>query len=470
MRRLLRYARPFAGWILLAIALLFFITGAELARPYLVKVAIDDHLLNFDEPWIAFAPGDEPTAGVRWEDVVLVREGELPEGTPGPRYQIVLADGDRGRDYYLIEGVVADPEAPRELLTDGGRFRLRAGSDTYAAHPLNSEQLRALRGDQIAAITRLAWIFFGVIALGFVLSYAQVYVLHYTGLRIVYDIREDIFSHLQRMPFQFFDRNPVGRLVTRVSKDTETLDEMFTNVLVNLFKDIFLLIGILIVMFTVHWQLALVSLAVMPIVAVVTVIFRSKAREAYRLVRVRLARINANLAENIAGMRITQIFNQEKRQKRLFERINTAHFNAMMQELRVFAFFRPSVEFLSSLALAIIIWYGGGRVVRDSLDFGVLYLFIQYMQTFFRPINDLTEKYNIMQSAMASSERIFMILDTPREEESEDALPLPSVEGAIEFDDVSFAYIEENWVLKDVSFRVEPGETVALVGATGAGK
>lgn len=471
MRRLLQYARPFAAWIGLAILLLLFITGAELARPYLVKVAIDDHLLNYEEPWAAFAPGDEPVQGIDWQGLVLLREGDVPaDTTPAQWYQMVLVEDAGKSTYYMIEGVIDPESSRRELVTGAGSLAIRAGGTDFPAFRLDEQELRALRGGQIAAITRLAWLFLGVIVLGFILSYAQVYVLHYTGQRIVYDIRKDIFSHLQRMPFQFFDRNPVGRLVTRATNDTETLDEMFTNVLVNLFKDVFLLLGILIVMFTVHWQLALISLAVMPVVAVVTVIFRSKARDAYRLVRVRLARINATLAENIAGMRITQIFNQEKRQKEQFERINTSHFEAMMQELRVFAFFRPSVEFLSSFALAIIIWYGGGRVIQGSLEFGVLYLFIQYMQTFFRPINDLTEKYNIMQSAMASSERIFMILDTPREEEAEDARPLPSVEGAIEFDDVSFAYIDEDWVLRNINFRVEPGETVALVGATGAGK
>lgn len=471
MRRLLQYARPFAAWIGLAILLLLFITATELASPYLVKVAIDDHLLNYDEPWVAFEPGAEPVDGVAWEGLVLVRENAVPENTPiTQRYQMVVTESSTPSRYYFIEGVV-DPTVPdRTLIVDGDSYAIRAGEDTYTAFPLDQQTLRTLRGEHISAITRLAWLFLGVVIVGFILSYAQVYVLHYTGQRIVYNIRENIFSHLQRMPFRFFDRNPVGRLVTRVTNDTETLDEMFTNVLVNLFKDVFLLVGILIVMFSVHWQLALISLAVMPLVAIVTVVFRMKARDAYRLVRVRLARINATLAENIAGMRITQIFNQEKRQKKQFVGINNSHFEAMMQELRVFAFFRPSVEFLSSLALAVIIWYGGGRVVQDSLEFGVLYLFIQYMQTFFRPINDLTEKYNIMQSAMASSERIFMILDTPQEKDTDEPVPLPTVRGEIEFDRVWFAYNDEDWVLQDVSFRVEPGETVALVGATGAGK
>lgn len=486
MRRLLRYAKPYMGWIAFAIFLLLLITGADLARPFVIKVAIDDHLLNYEEPYAAYTPGTEPVAGIPWRDVVLVRESDVPDPSPAnagpsadglgpvaaPRtvYQMVVTESREPSRYYFIEGSIDSRTQDRTVIAEDGRYFVRAADATFEAYPLSDDELRLLRKADLDAVVRLAWLFLGVVAAGFVLSYAQVYVLHWIGQRIIYDIRAEIFSHLQRMTIQFFDRNPVGRLVTRATNDTDTLNEMFTSVLVNLFKDVFLLLGILIVMFRVHWQLALISLIVMPLVALVTVVFRMKARDAYREVRLKLARINATLAENIAGMRITQIFNQEKRQFKQFDEINTDHYESMLREVRVFALFRPAVEFLSALALAIIIWYGGGRVVQNTLDFGVLYLFIQYMQTFFQPINDLTEKYNIMQSAMASSERIFLILDTPQESEPESPVPMPKVRGEIEFDGVSFAYIDEDWVLKDVSFTVKPGETVALVGATGAGK
>lgn len=484
MRRLLTYARPFAGLIAVAIVLLLFITGADLLRPYLVKMAIDDHLLAYDEPWAAFVPSTEPADGVRVSrgilpgsaaqgagDVVLVKESDLPEGAvPLGWYQIVIGDGAAPSRYMLVEGVIDAAAEDRTVIRDAVGYAVAAGDAVYRAAPLDQDTLRALRQPDLEAVVRLAWIFLVVVIVGFGLSYAQVYILHYTGQRIVYNIRQQIFSHLQRMPIQFFDRNPVGRLVTRATNDTDTLNEMFTNVLVNLFKDIFLLVGILIVMFRVHWQLAIVSLLVTPLLAAVTVVFRIQARDAYRQVRVKLARINATLAENIAGMRITQIFHQQKQRFEHFDGINKEHFQAMMREVRVFALFRPAVEFFSSIALALIIWYGGGRVVQDTLDFGVLYLFIQYMQTFFQPINDLTEKYNIMQSAMASSERIFLILDTPTEQDEPDAKPVTHVKGEIEFENVWFAYNDEDWVLKDISFHVKPGETVALVGATGAGK
>lgn len=490
MRRLLTYARPFTGWIVLAIVLLLFITVADLARPYIVKVAIDDHLLAYDEPLAAFVPGTEPAEGTRLHrsvlpggssavgaptggsgDVVLVREQDVPEGAALLGwYQMVVGDTREPSRYYLIDGVIDQRTQERAVVQVGGEYFVEADGRLFPASPLDETTIQDLRRPNLEAIVRLAWMFLGIVAVGFVLSYAQVYILHYTGQRIVFDIRQQIFSHLQRLPVQFFDRNPVGRLVTRATNDTDTLNEMFTNVLVNLFKDIFLLLGILIVMFRVHWQLAIVSLLVMPLVAAVTVVFRRQARDAYRTVRVKLARINATLAENIAGMRITQIFHQQKRRFEHFDRINQDHFRAMLREVRVFAMFRPAVEFFSSLALALIIWYGGGRVVQNTLDFGVLYLFIQYMQTFFQPINDLTEKYNIMQSAMASSERIFLILDTEQEKDEPGALPVPEVKGEIEFENVWFAYIEDEWVLRDISFHVKPGETVALVGATGAGK
>ncbi|MBO8141367.1 MAG: ABC transporter ATP-binding protein [Firmicutes bacterium] len=471
MRRLLRYARPHAGLIALAVLLLLFITTADLARPYIVRIAIDEHLLAFERPFAAFAPGREPVPGVSWNGWILVREDRVPPGIQAERrFQMVVTDDAGPGRYYLMEGTINQRSETHRVVADGAGYAVEAGGRRFPAFPLDEADIRALRADDLSAMGRLAWLFLGLIVLAAGLSYAQVYILHYTGQRIVFQIREDVFNHLQRMPVRFFDQNPVGRLVTRATNDIDTLNEMFTSVLVNLFKDVFLLAGILIVMFRIHWQLALVSLTVMPAVAAVTVAFRIRARDAYRQVRLKLARINATLAENISGMRIIQLFNQQDRMFREFDAVNRDHYRSMMQEVRVFALFRPAVEFLSSLALAIIIWYGGGRVVQNTLDFGVLYLFIQYMQTFFQPINDLTEKYNIMQSAMASAERIFLILDTPPEDDPAEPVHLPSVRGEIEFDGVWFAYNGEDWVLRDVSFHVEPGQSVALVGATGAGK
>lgn len=269
----------------------------------------------------------------------------------------------------------------------------------------------------------------------------------------------------------FFDKTPVGRLVTRVTNDTETLNEMYTSVLVNLFKDVFMLAGIIIVMFKMNWRLALVTFTVIPLIVAATVVFRIKARDAYREVRTRLARINATLSENISGMKVIQIFNREAKQYEEFDEINRAYYNASMRELKVYAVFRPVMDFLASFALSVLIWYGGGSVLRGNLEFGVLFAFVNYINTFFQPISDLTEKYNILQSAMASSERIFQLLDTkPAIVNAENPVRVKKLRGEIEFKNVWFAYNEGEWVLKDVSFKIEPGETVAFVGATGAGK
>ncbi len=259
--------------------------------------------------------------------------------------------------------------------------------------------------------------------------------------------------------------------MTRVTNDTENLQEMYTSVLINLFRDVFMVVGIIIVMFRLNVTLAWVSLATLPLIVLLTAIFRIKARQAYRETRVRLARINANFAENISGMRLVQIFRQEKRKFTEFDGVNTDHYEASMRELHVYAVFRPAMELVYSLAMAILIWFGGGRLLQGAVEFGVLYAFISYLEQFFRPINALTEKYNIMQASMASAERIFLILDEkPAIEEVGQPLDLGQVEGRIEFKNVWFAYVGEEWVLRDVSFTVEPGQTTAFVGATGAGK
>ncbi|MCR4426505.1 MAG: ABC transporter ATP-binding protein/permease [Firmicutes bacterium] len=371
MKRLLRYARPYMRLLGLGVVLVMLITGAELVRPYLVKVAIDEHITKYD------------ASGLKSLALML-------------------------------------------LLVGSG---------------------------------------------GFVLHYLQAVLLQYVGQQIVLSIRREVFTHLQGMDLAYFDRNPVGRLVTRVTNDTETLNEMYTSVLVNVVRDVFMLLGIVFVMFRLSPTLALVSMAVLPLIFVATAIFRTRARSAYRRVRTALARINATMAENIAGMTVVQIFRQEKRKFAEFDQVNRDYHRAGIGEMMVYAVFRPVTELIGSLALALLLWYGGIKVMAGSPQFGVLYAFVNYMGQFFQPINDLTEKYNILQAAMASSERIFQLLDTtPVVTDPPYPAPVGRLRGQIEFRNVWFAYNGDDWVLQDVSFKINPGEVVAFVGATGAGK
>jgi ATP-binding cassette subfamily B protein len=304
-----------------------------------------------------------------------------------------------------------------------------------------------------------------------VIEYGQMQLMQNTGQEIMYDLRLQIFRHLQRLPLAFYDRTPVGRLMTRVTSDVDVLNELFTSGVVTIFGDVFTLLGILIVMLSMNFELTVVSFSVLPLIFLVTMVFRVKVRASYRDVRTRLARMNSYLNENLTGMSTVQIMNREPRNFAAFAEINGAHRNANLQSVTYYAVFYPVIELIGALAIALIIWYGGRQVMWQGLTLGSLVAFIQYTQRFFRPIADISEKYNILQSAMASSERVFDLLDTPA------GMPQPAaprrperVRGEIRFERVSFAYNDGDAVLRDVSLTVAPGEKVAIVGATGAGK
>jgi ATP-binding cassette, subfamily B, multidrug efflux pump len=323
-------------------------------------------------------------------------------------------------------------------------------------------------------IRGLAWIvglFLIVNVLQFFIGYTQKYVTGWIGQSVMYDLRIKIFSHIQRLPLSFFDHNPVGRLVTRTTNDVESLNNMLSAGVVTIFGDVFVLLGIIVTMLIMNWRLALVIFTVIPFIFYASFLFRIKVRESFRMVRTRLARINSYLQENISGMATVQIFNREKKNYDTFCQLGQGYLQANLQTIFYFALFFPTVELLSSISLALIVWYGGGQVLIGHMTLGIVAAFIQYGQRFFNPIRDLSEKYNIMQSTMAASERIFKLLDA--EEQiilPADAVKLKPAQGAIEFDHVWFAYKNQDYVLKDVSFKIKPGEKVAVVGATGAGK
>lgn len=468
MKRLLKYTGPYRGLLLLCILLLALITAADLSRPYLIKMAIDNHISAYNAPMsaVSYDPG---YPGAEYKGRYYVRKDLLPPNqTSAATYQIIKVEDN----YYLINGAFEEASM-HELSVSriGERYEVSSRSTVYYGELLTREEYRAFREQDKTGIKNISLIFLFTILGSFILNYMQVYILNYTGQKIIYNMRQELFAHLQKLPLSFFDRNPVGRLVTRVTNDMENLNEMYTAVLVNLFKDVLMLCGIIIIMLKMNAQVAAISFIIIPLIILSASIFRIHARNAYRQSRVKLARINATLSENISGIRTIQIFNKEKYKYEEFEVINEEYRKASMRELFVFSIFRPSMDLLYSLALSLLIWYGGSRVLSGVLPFGVLFAFVNYIEQFFQPINDLTEKFNILQSAMASSERIFLLLDEKETiKNPEVPAKLEKIKGDIEFKNVWFAYEEENWVLRDVSFKINAGETAAFVGATGAGK
>ena len=372
LRRMLTYARPYRGALLLALLLTMLVASLQLAQPYILKIVIDEYILG---------------------------PGELSE------------------------------------------------------------------------LTRLAITFFLAYSAGLALYYWQFNLLMRTGQRIINDIRRDVFAHLQELPLSYMDHNPAGRLVTRVTNDAETLSEMYTGFLVDLFRDLFILLGIIVVMLQLHTQLALLTFTFVPFVCFAIIVYRRKAQPAFRELRRQLARLNTFAAENIAGIRVIQAFLQEDNRINRFAQINEEHFQANLMELKIFAVFRPAMDLLRSLALAMLLWFGGASVLAGAIPFGVLFAFINYVEQFFRPLNDISERFSIFQSALASAERIFQLLDEPKEGESVPGkIPVKKIRGDIDFERVWFAYDDEEWVLKDVSLQIKAGERIAIAGPTGAGK
>lgn len=466
MRRLLRFLKPYRLLFAVCVILTVTLAGIELVIPYISKTAIDGYMtLSHSVVELAAAP---------------------EEGFP-----IDLGDGR-----YLVEALSVHPETRREWELAGrlsaDRYLFVAQGSEGAAHvarypevfqavsggwmasnadlkTLPSRDLESLRGSSISGIVRLAFLFGFILLSRFVFGVLQVYLLQYTGQLVMYDMRREILGHVLTLPLKFFDHAPVGRLVTRVTSDVQAINEMFTSMLVNLFRDTFLVLGILVVMFQLEWRLALAISAFFPVIVLAAWQFRNRVRAAYREVRKQIARLNAYLQESISGMRIIQVFVQENKANERFDEINQAKYRADMRQLLTFAVFRPLMSFLSSFAIALVIWYGGFNVLRGSLSLGALTAFIQYVRMLFEPVLRLSEGYNVLQAAMASSERIFRLLDE-RPEDRGKGQRIESFHARIEFKDVWFAYNEEDWILKGVSFTVEPGQHVAIVGPTGSGK
>jgi ATP-binding cassette subfamily B multidrug efflux pump len=434
LRRLFPFVRPYSLLFLLSIGLVTAITVLDLALPYLTKVAIDRYIVQ-----------------------------DISDDKPGASRQqrFYLADLRRPK----IERVVSRYPSFFEVERPYAKIRYEDLSK------LTKADLADLRKGDYAGVARIALIFIGVVICHFVFSFGQVIIMEYTGQSIMHDLRLTLFRHIQGLSVAFFTRNPVGRLVTRMTSDVQNMHEFFTSIITVLFKDIFLVLGITVVLLLMNWQLALVCFLMLPFIFLATAHFSRLARDAFRELRVKIAEINTRLQETIDGIRIVQLFLQEKKNYERFRKLNHENYLAGIRQINIFAVFMPAIEILSSVTTALVIWYGGGRVLSETISLGVLVAFISYMRMFFRPIRDIAEKYNIMQSAMASSERIFLLLDT-REQIAEPKVSgrIPGKGAAVSFDNVWFSYVGSDRVLKNISLTVRHGETVAIVGPTGAGK
>jgi ATP-binding cassette subfamily B protein len=433
LRRLYPFTRPhrrLLGW---SIGLVILITLLDVALPYLTKEAIDRYIV----------PPAEPASGQRILTVDL--SDPLDAAIVRRRFPEARMDGPVARIPY----------------------------DALAR--LDPDELAQLRRGDARGLTLVTGLFLILGVLDFLLNFGQSVVMEITGQRIMHDLRLRLYGHIQGLALEFFTRNPVGRLVTRATSDVQNMYELFTSFISFVFKDLVLLGGIAAVMLALNWKLALVAFGVLPAVALASIRFSRRARAVFRTLRVQVAEINTRFAETIGGMRVIQLFRQETANYRRFERLNHANYLSGMEQIRILALFMPLIEALALAAVALIIWYGGGRVLTEGLSLGALVAFISYIRMFFRPLRDLAEKYNILQNAMASAERIFLVLDTtttlpqaPAPSKG-NATPLASIE-EVRFEAVDFGYLPGDLVLRGVSFHLRRGETVAVVGPTGAGK
>ena len=482
LKRLIPYVRPYRRPIFLALALTILITLFDLSIPYLPKIAIDRYLVSF---WY---PVNQKIVSTRLIEefnqryahlVHTTKEAELGFISNSRLKQIDPIDLRRYQEEGLISRerfyrVPAEAIDHDRLLSRGKVIR---GKDPCLYIPakqlkgISPDRIVALRHKDLKGVLLIGLFLLFLIGGSLVLNYWEYYLLERSGQNMMQDIRMELFGRIQGQAIQFFDRNPVGRLVTRVTNDIENLNEMFKSVLITVFKDIFLLSGIIVVLIHLNWRLALISFALLPFIFGLTIFFSRQAREVFREIRKNLATINAFLQERISAIRIIQLFVQEKLQLERFKELNHKNYLTSMRQIRIFAVFMPFMEVFSSVGIALLIWYGGGKVIAEQLTMGSLVAFIGYIQMFFKPIRDISEKYNIMQSAMASMERIFGLMDH-REVIQEPTVPKRPVraEGHLQLKNVSFSYEKGFPVLIDISFEIKPGQMVALVGLTGSGK
>ena len=511
VKKLLPYTKPYRVLMVIAFFLLMIASVIEIYLPYISREAIDryivlnNQMLDFSKNeqsknkyierygGAMFCVGkDSFIIDGAWLDPADMKQG-LAKGIILPKkYLVVRLDNypenlkdtvlaliEKHSDKFFPVGEpigknVISP--PKIKLPFAKRSLLRKPDYAISYEKLKeipSAEISVIRSNQISGLIKIALLYFLLLALSFFLNFGQVYSLNLVAQRIMHDLRVKVFAHIQKLSLKFFDNTPVGKLVTRATNDINTISEMFTSVLVTSFKDLITLFGIGFILFYMSWKLSLLVVGLVPVIVLITILFRRAMREAYRWFRRSLSSMNAKLSEDLAGIKIIQAFVQERRMLKNFDKVNDEYYNSTMRMLWVNAIFRPLITFCINLAIALTIWFGGGQVIHQAMSLGMLVAYLSYINMFFRPIQALADKFSIMQSAMAATERVFGLLETEPEIVTPPNPYKPSPEqirGKVEFRNVWFAYNEGEWVLKDVSFIAEQGEKIAIVGATGAGK
>ena len=488
MKKLIKYLKPYKFYVFISFFLLVLITAGELAVPAITKIAVDEHIVS-NKDLIEF------NTKIAQEDFQSrYKKVKFKEYAYKDKFYLLFPDHKLS---FIAKNEISQLRQQKRLLSKVTLLKNKAKSlellkyldvktlskDFTAVRAqellrlkkegiIDKGQLRKLQTYNIHKVRIFGLIIFLIITSQFAFYYVQIFTINYASQHAMYDLRRDVFAHVSRMPLSFFDKNPVGRLVTRVTNDVRTLDEMLSNGLIQLLQEFFVLGGIIIMMLAFNWKLALIVFTVLPVVYLLFHIFIKKTRVIYREVRKKVAKINSALSENISGVKIIQLFNQYKRKKAEFAEINKEYYNQSMSQMRLFAFFRPLINSMRRVAVAILLWFGGGLILDNVITLGVFIAFISYLDRFFEPINRLSEKFNILQAAMAGTERVFDLLEKKPEDfrSKYHRTNAKSFKGEIEFKNVWLAYNNDDYVLKDVSFKINPGEKVAMVGHTGAGK
>ena len=460
MKRLLSYLKPHKWVMTLATVLVLFIIAVELYRPIIIGNAIDQYINGYYHPYVE--ADVSASDAVNWNGLVLSRDQTVSTADSASFYQIFLWKDH----YYMAENLTrsectalqnADTSVLKNYVSEG-------------AQKLTSNDLKILRQNDFKGILKAGILFLLLLFSGFFLNLADTWLLQKMGQQIVYKLREETFTHIHSLSLSFFNTTPVGKLVTRVSNDTEAVNELFSTILVKLFKNVVKIIGYAVVMLSINVKMAGISFLLLPLVAILTFVFRHLSRKAYQITRNKITELNTFLSEHISGMKLIQIFAREKEKYSEFEGKSMELYRANFREIMTFAIFRPSIYLVSVIAMILVIRTGSLSVLNGSLSLGTLFVFITYISSFFEPIQELSEQLGTLQSSIASAEKIFSVLDVKPEIVSP-ADPAPvNILGEIEFRHVWFAYEEKNYILKDVSFVIHPGEKAAFVGATGAGK